>query len=329
MSMVDWGEKADLRRRHDRRGYGESASNAHVGKVVSNANRVITRIEDEERDFSPVEQGDRRGAGSARRSLWSASMNGCNAHDVKGGGPRVRGPVQADRSTDRTTRPRSAVRPSVLRPSSKSPAQDCTRRRNGPRSRHQRQRQAASPPGRCATSRRRSCSSSMRPRSQRLVEAAVRASEHRLEAERGHRGDGDGEHSAASASSKRASPQGQRHGAATSGSLPARRWPDRRMSCRQYVDCLLSDEGYWLSTRGVPWQGKPSRSGWRSTTADIGIWPREIARDRDHRRWECRLADTPAAPRSAAGATQTPHSSRALLAVDGKGERQNRDQAID
>ena len=32
-----------------------------------------------------------------------------------------------------------------------------------------------------------------------------------------------------------------------------------------------------LSTRGVPWQGRPSRSGWQSTTADTGSSTAQIA----------------------------------------------------
>ena len=73
--------------------YTRERLNPHVGQVVSNANRVVTGIEDEERDFSPVSQES-----DEPPDLLDGRCGGvderCNAHDVKGCRPRVRGPVQ-------------------------------------------------------------------------------------------------------------------------------------------------------------------------------------------------------------------------------------------
>src|SRR5664280_360062 len=115
---------------------------------------------------------------------------------------------------------------------------------------------------------------------------------------------------------------GRGSGGTTSETHTARRWQHRRVPYRQYAYCLLPDEGCWSSTQGAAWQGQLSRSDWRSTTADTGSWlprsPRSASSPLG-----ASLAGSHGAHRSDAGATQTRPTTRALLAVDGKGERQD------
>src|SRR5664280_1409405 len=117
---------------------------------------------------------------------------------------------------------------------------------------------------------------------------------------------------------------GRGSGGTTSETHTARRWQHRRVPYRQYAYCLLPDEGCWSSTQGAAWQGQLSRSDWRSTTADTGSWlprsPRSASSplERHSPVHTVHIGRMPVQRRPA-------HTTRALLAVDGKGERQDRD----
>ena len=150
--------------------------------------RVVAGVEDEQGNLAVD-----RGTELTSRFTWStvavpASSPG-DAAGVEWERSSCRGPSPAGRSTDRTTRPRWAGRPSAWTPSSRSPARGCTRRRSGPRSRRRRRRPGASPlGGERPTAPRNRCPVEC-SLGQGLVEAAVRSAELRLQAQRGHRAD--------------------------------------------------------------------------------------------------------------------------------------------
>ena len=160
---------------------------AHLGQVVTNGDRVIAGIEDKQRDFFlTAEESDETA------DLLDGRCRGveerCDAHHVEGGGPRIVGPAQLadplivparhDGLSGRVFGGRVVVAPlGAALGVAPVPGRRVDGEDKGPRRRSVLDEQAAeSLLVNAATL-------------ERLVEAAVRAAEHRLEAKGGHRGD--------------------------------------------------------------------------------------------------------------------------------------------